>query len=87
MEFNEYANKKHLIYNILKDNFMTEIPEKRITWIKNNKIYLMNCEELKMNGKIMGFIFHFEKEVDEWLHLRILLFEWNDLLLFLRNLE
>ena len=60
MEFNEYSNKKHLIYNILKDNFMTENPEKKITWIKNNKIYLMNCEELKMNGKIMGFIFHFE---------------------------
>ena len=60
MECNEYYDKKQLVYNIIKDNFMTQFPEKKITWTKNNKVYLMNCEEIKMNDKIMGFIFHFE---------------------------
>ena len=55
----EKVNKLKLQISILKDIYMGNELEK-VTWNKNNKTFLMNCEEIKMNDKIMGYIFNFQ---------------------------
>ena len=53
-------NKIKLQISILKDYYIGNELQK-ITWSKNNSIIYMNCDEIKMNGKIMGYIFHFQE--------------------------
>ena len=61
LESEDNVNKRKIQYSILKDYYMTEYLEQKITWNKNNKYFYMNCREIKMNDKIMGFIFQFEE--------------------------
>ena len=61
LESEDNINKRKIQYSILKDSYMTEYLEQKITWNKNNKYFYMNCREIKMNDKIMGFIFQFEE--------------------------
>ena len=46
-------------YSILKNKYMTSTPVEVITWLKNNKQFMMNCRKVKMNGKLLGFFFQF----------------------------
>ena len=55
----EEINKIKLQISIIKDYYMGNELQK-VTWSKNNRNYLMNCEEIKMNDKIMGYIFNFQ---------------------------
>ena len=55
-------------YSILKSKYMTSTPVEVITWLKNNKQFMMNCRPLKMNGKLLGFFFQFvtNKNISEY---------------------
>ena len=60
LQSNGENNKLKIAISLLKEYYMSNKLEKLITWTKNNKNFLMNCEEIKMNDKLMGFVFNFQ---------------------------
>ena len=59
MNIKRKEKRNKIKYSILKKKYMTQFPVEVITWLKNGKQFIMNCRKVKMNGKILGFFFHF----------------------------
>ena len=56
-------DKKKLKISILREKYLTSQAEEIITF--GQKLFKMNVEELKLNGTIVGYIFHFINQCNE----------------------
>ena len=50
-------DKQKLKISILREKYFTSMPEELVTF--DQKIFKMNVEEIKLNGFIVGYLFHF----------------------------
>ena len=57
-------DKQKLKISILKEKYLTNQPEEIITF--GQKIFKMNVEELKLNGTVVGYIFHFINQFNDF---------------------
>ena len=58
---NKREKRDKIKYYILKELYLSDVYKEIVTWKLNNKQYFMKCKELKINKKLLGYVFTFKK--------------------------